>query len=110
MRNKIWIDQQLVVGDNVYYVQLSADLDYSHEEDPECTRVEITQVEVALVDGDTLPTECDGATLERVIVTDHPVLTEAIDQLVWNEIQTHTEDNYQDLMRDLRDARDDHYL
>lgn len=110
MSYSIEIDQELKVGDKVYYVQVSADLEYSCEEDPEPTGVEVTNAEIAPLEGDPLKLGYEGRTIEKVIVEGHPEITEAIDNLLWEKIQTHTEDNYQDLKRDFRDARDDHYL
>lgn len=110
MPYEIEIDQELVVGDKVYYVTLYADLEYSSEEDPECTGVEIVKAEIAPLEGDNLPVEYEDGSIEKVIVTGHPELTKAIDSLLWNEIQRHTEDNYRDIMRDLQDARDDYDL
>ena len=39
MSYSIQIDEEIKIGDRVYYVFLEADLEYSHEEDPECTGV-----------------------------------------------------------------------
>lgn len=110
MSYSIGIDREIAVGDKVYYVGIDADIDYSNEEDPEPCEVLITKAEVAPLEGDNLPLAYEGRAIEKVIVEGHPELTEAIDQALWDEIQSHTEDNYGDLMRDLRDARDDHYL
>ena len=110
MSYSVEIDQELAVGDKVYYVQVSADLDYSHDEDPEPTGVEITKAEVAPLEGDPLKLGYEGRAIEKLIVEGLPELTEAIDNLLWEKIRTHTEDNYQDLARDLRDAHDDRYL
>lgn len=110
MSYSIGIDRELSVGDKVYYVGLDAEIDYSHSEDPEPTEVEITKAEVAPLDGDPLPIGYEGRAIEKLIVEGHPELTEAIDQALWDEIQTHTEDYFRDIQRDLEDARDDHYL
>lgn len=110
MSYSIGIDREIAVGDKVYYVGIDADIDYTNEEDPEPREVLITKAEVAPLEGDNLPLAYEGRSIEKVIVEGHPELTEAIDQALWDEIQSHTEDNYGDLMRDLRDARDDHYL
>lgn len=99
------IDQELKVGDNVYYVQVCAKLEYSYEEDPECTGVEVTRAEIAPLEGDPLPIGYEGIAIEKIIVQGHPALTEAIDNLLWDEIQTNTEDNYQDLGRDLEEDK-----
>ena len=98
------IDQELKVGDKVYYVQVSAKLEYSCEEDPECTGVEVTKAEIAPLEGDSLPIGYEGIAIEKIIVEGHPELTEAIDKLLWDEIQTNTEDNYRDLGYNLREA------
>ena len=115
MSYPITIDQEVRIGDKVYSVFIEADLEYSNEEDPEPTGVEVTKAEIAplegdLLEGDLLPLSYEGWGIEKVIVTGHPELTEAIDGILWDKIQSHTEDNYQDLMRDLRDAADDHWL
>ncbi len=107
MSYSIQIDEEIAIGDKVYHVSLDVDLEYSYPEDPEATGVEITKAVVGLVEGELLPLTYEGRRLEKVIVTDHPEATEAIDTLLWEKIQTHTEDNYQDLIRDLsEDTRD----
>ena len=59
------------------------------------------------MEGELLPLTYEGRRLEKVIVTDHPEATEAIDGILWDAIQTYTEDNYRDLIRDLgEDERD----
>lgn len=110
MSYPIGIDRELSVGDKVYYVGLDAKIDYSCSEDPEPTEVEIVKAEVAPLEGDPLPISYEGRAIEKLIVEGHPELTEAIDQALWDEIQTHTEDYFRDIQRDLEDARDDHYL
>lgn len=110
MSYSIGIDREILVGDKVYYVGLDAEIDYTNEEDPEPCEVQITKAEIAPLEGEDLPLAYEGRSIEKVVVEGHPELTEAIDQALWDEIQKHTEDNYQDLIRDLRDARDDHYL
>ena len=75
------IDQELAVGDKVYYIQVSAKLDYSYEEDPECTGVEVTRAEIAPLEGDPLPIGYEGIAIEKIIVEGHPELTEAIDRV-----------------------------
>lgn len=106
----ITIDEDVRIGDWVYSVFIEADLDYSYVEDPEPTGVEVKKAEIVLLEGDSLPLGYEGRTIERVIVKGHPELTEAIDKILWDKIQTHTEDNYQDLIRDLRDAADERDL
>lgn len=106
----IEIEKEITIGETTYSVFLQADLDYSHEEDPECTGVEVTKAEIAPLEGDPLPLGYEGRTIEKVIVEGHPELTEAIDGILWDAIQMHSEDNYQDLMRDLRDAYDERDL
>ena len=110
MAYEIEIDQEITIGDKTYSVFIEADIDYTNEEDPEPCEVIITEAEIALLDGDPMPLKYEGRAIEKVIVEGHPELTEAIDKALWDEIQTHTEDNYRDIMRDLQDARDDHYL
>lgn len=109
----IEIDKEISVGDKTYSVFLEADLEYHHEEDPEPKEVEITKAEIAEIrDEETLPLPIgySGRAIEKVIVEGNLALTEAIDNLLWDEIQTHTEDNYRDIMRDLRDAYDERDL
>ena len=106
----IEIDKEIAVGDKVFSVFLEANITYSCSEDPEPTEVEITKAEIAPLDGDLLPVGYEGRVIEKLIVEGLPELTEAIDQVLWDEIQTHTEDYYRDIQRDLQDARDDHYL
>jgi len=101
MSYSIKIDEEIAIGDKVYHVFLEADLEYSYEEDPECTGVEITKAEIAPLDGEPLHLVYMVQRLEKVTAYDHPELDEAIDTLLWDRIQTHTEDNYQDLIRDL---------
>lgn len=103
----IGIDREISVGDKVYYVTIDADVEFRDWECPEPSEVEITKAEVAPLDGDPLPLAYEGRAIEKLIVEGHPELTEAIDNLLWDEIQKHTEDNYRDIMRDLQDARDD---
>jgi hypothetical protein len=110
MSYSIEIDKEIRIGDKVYSVFLEADLEYSHEEDPECTGVEVTKAEIALLEGDPLPLGYEGRAIEKVIVEGHPELTEAIDKILWDAIQMYSEDNYQDLIRDLRDAYDERDL
>jgi len=107
MSYSVEINEDIRVGDWVYSIFLQADLEYSNEEDPEATGVEITKAEIVLLEGDSLPIRYEGRRIEKVIVEGQPELTEAIDSLLWEKIQTHTEDNYQDLIRDLgEDERD----
>jgi hypothetical protein len=110
MSYSIGIDREISVGDKVYYVGIDADIDYTNEEDPEPCEVLITKAEVAPLEGDNLPLAYEGRAIEKIIVEGLPELTEAIDNLLWEKIATHTEDNCSDIARDLRDARDDHYL
>ena len=110
MSYSIEIEKEITIGETTYSVFLQADLDYSHEEDPECTGVEVTKAEIAPLEGDPLPLGCEGRTIEKVIVEGRPELTEAIDGILWDAIQMHSEDNYQDLIRDLRDAYDERDL
>ena len=110
MSYSIEIDKEIRIEDKVYSVFLEADLEYSNEEDPEPTGVEVTKAEIALLEGDPLPLGYEGRTIEKVIVEGHPELTEAIDGILWDAIQMYSEDNYQDLIRDLRDAYDERDL
>ena len=106
----IEIDREISVGDKVYYALVQAEVEYHHQEDPEPRCVEINNAEISPLDGDLLPLAYEGRAIEKVIVTGHPELTEAIDQALWDKIQRHTEDNYRDIMRDLRDAYDERDL
>ena len=105
----ITLDKEIPVGDKVYYALVQADVEFRDSEDPEPCGLEISNAEISLEE-DLLPLAYKGRSIEKVIVTGLPELTEAIDKLLWEKIQTFTEDNYQDLKRDFRDARDDHYL
>jgi hypothetical protein len=110
MSYSIGIDREITVGDKVYYVTIDADVEFRDWECPEPSEVEITKAEVAPLDGDPLPIEYSGRAIEKVIVTGLPELTEAIDQALWEEIERYDCDNAYEIQRDLRDARDDHYL
>lgn len=110
MAHEIEIDQEITEGGITYSVWIEAELDFRHAEDPECCGVIITQAEVAPLEGEPLKLNYEGRQLEKLIVKGYPTLTETIDGLLWSEIQTYTEDNYRDLMRDLEDAKYDHDL
>ena len=110
MSYQVWLDQEITECGVTYSVQLDAELDFRHAEDPECCGVTIIKAEVAPIDGKPLKVNYEGRQIEKLIVRDYATLTETIDGLLWAEIQSYTEDNYRDLMRDLQDARDDHYL
>ena len=107
MSYSIGFDKEITIDNKTYSVFIEADLDYSCPEDPEPTGVEVTRAEIAPLDGDPLPLVYEGRVLEKVIVTGNPELTEAIDTLLWDQIQIHTEDNYQDLIRDLSEDESD---
>ena len=110
MSYPIQVDKEISVGDKIYSVFLEAELEYHHDEDPEPKEVEITRAEIAEIrDEEAFPLTIgySGRAIEKVVVEGLPELTEAIDQALWDEIQTHTEDNYRDIMRDLRDAADE---
>ena len=106
----ITIDREISVGDKVYYALVQADVEFHNSEDPEPCGVEINNAEISPLEGDLLPLVYEGRGIEKVIVTGHPELTEAIDKILWDAIQMHSEDNYQDLIRDLRDAYDERDL
>jgi hypothetical protein len=110
MSNLITLDKEISVGDKVYYALVQADVEFRDSEDLEPCGVEINNAEISLLDGDLLPLAYEGRRIEKVIATGLPELTEAIDTALWDEIQSYTEDNYQDLMRDLRDAADERDL
>jgi hypothetical protein len=110
MSYSISIDKEIPIGDKLFYALVEADVWFRDSEDPEPYRLEVTKAEVAPLDGENLPLDYEGRTLEKIVVTGLPELTEAIDKALWDEIQTYTEDNYQDLIRDLRDACDERDL
>lgn len=110
MSYSIEIDKEFSIGDQLFYAFVEADVSFRCEEDPEPCGLEITKAEVAPLDGENMPLDYEGRTIEKVIVTGHPELTEAIDQALWDEIQTYTEDNLCDIARDMRDARDERDL
>lgn len=101
MAHEIEIDQEITEGGITYSVWIEAALEFCYAEDPECCGVEITQAEVSPLDGKPLKLNYEGRQLEKLIVKGYPTLTETIDGLLWSEIQTYTEDNYRDLMRDI---------
>ena len=107
MSHLITIDQEISVGDKVYYALVQADVEFRDSEDPEPCGVEINNAEISPLEGDMLPLSYEGRRIEKVIVTGLPELTEAIDKALWDEIQTYTEDNYQDLIRDLGEDESD---
>jgi hypothetical protein len=98
----ITLDKEISVGDKVYYALVQADVEFRDSE--------INNAEISPLDGELLPLAYEGRRIEKIVVTGLPELTEAIDKALWDEIQTYTEDNYQDLMRDLRDACDERDL
>jgi hypothetical protein len=106
----ITLDKEISVGDKVYYALVQADVEFRDSEDPEPCGAEINNAEISPLDGELLPLAYEGRRIEKIVVTGLPELTEAIDKALWDEIQTYTEDNYQDLMRDLRDACDERDL
>ncbi len=110
MNYKVWLDQEITEAGITYSVQVDAELEFRNEEDPECCGVTIIKADVAPIDGKPLKVNYEGRQIEKLIVRDYPTLTETIDGLLWAEIQSYTEDNYWELVRDLQDARDDHYL
>jgi hypothetical protein len=110
MSNLITLDKEISVGDKVYYALVQADVEFHNSEDPEPCGVEINNAEISPMDGDLLPLAYEGRRIEKIVVTGLPELTEAIDSALWDEIKTYTEDNYQDLIRDLRDACDERDL
>jgi hypothetical protein len=110
MSNLITLDKEISVGDKVYYALVQADVEFRNSEDPEPCGVEINNAEISPLDGELLPLAYEGRRIEKIVVTGLPELTEAIDKALWDEIQTYAEDNYQDLIRDLRDACDERDL
>lgn len=114
MSYEIWIDKEITIGETTYSVYVEADLEYSNSNDPEPSGLEITKaVVVPLDDGNNppeLPLEYEGLRLEKIVVAGNPALTEAIDTALWEAVRRHTEDNYGDITRDLREERYDHCL
>ena len=110
MSYSISIEKEIPIGDKVFYAFVEADVSFRDSEDPEPCGLEITDASVAPLDGENMPLEYAGRKLEKVIVTGHPELTEAIDQALWDEVQRFTEDNLADLARDMRDAYDERDL
>ena len=110
MSHKVWLDQEVTEGGITYSIQLEAELEFRNEEDPECCHVEITKAEVSPLDGEPMPLEYEGRRIEKVIVTGHPELTEAIDTALWDEVSRFAEDNLADLARDMRYERDERDL
>lgn len=101
MSYSIEIDQEIPIGDKVFYAFVEADVYFTNEEDPEPSGLEITKAEIQTEEGTKLPVEYEGRRIEKVVVTGHPELTEAIDKALWEEVQRFTEDNLADLSRDL---------
>ena len=99
--NLIEIDKEITIGNTTYRAFVQAEVEFRNQEDPEPCGVEINNVEISPLEGDLLPLAYEGRRIEKVIVTGLPELTEAIDKALWDAIQTYTEDNYQDLIRDL---------
>ena len=106
----ITLDKEISVGDKVYYALVQADVEFHDSEDPEPCGVEINNAEISPLDGDLLPLAYEGRRIEKVIVTGHPDLTEAIDQALWEEIERYDSDNAYEIQRDLRDAYDERDL
>lgn len=110
MSYQVEIDKEFSIGNQQFYAFVEADVWFRDSEDPEPYRMEITKAEVAPIDGENLPLDYEGRTLEKVIVTGYPELTEAIDQALWDEVSKFTEDNFADLIRDMRYEKDERDL
>ena len=110
MSYSISIEKEIPIGDKVFYAFVEADLEFRDSEDPEPCGLEITKAEVSPLDGEPMPLEYEGRRIEKVIVTGHPELTEAIDTALWDEVSRFTEDNLADLARDMRYERDERDL
>ena len=106
----ITLDKEISVGDKVYYALVQADVEFRDSEDPEPCGVEINNAEISPLDGDLLPLDYEGRRIEKVIVTGHPELTEAIDAALWDEVSRFAADNYHDIVRDMRDEADEREL
>ena len=110
MSYSIEIDKEFSIGGQQFYALVQADVEFRDSEDPEPCGLEITKAEIAPLDGEPVPVEYEGRRIEKVIVTGHPELTEAIDQALWDEVSKFTEDNLCDISRDMRDAEDERDL
>jgi hypothetical protein len=110
MSHSISIDKEIPIGDKVFYAFVEADLEFRDSEDPEPCGLEITKAEVSPLDGENMPLEYEGRTIEKVVVTGHSELTEAIDNALWDEVSRFTEDNLSDIARDIRDAYEERDL
>ena len=106
----ITIDKEIPVGDKVYYALVQAEVEFRDSEDPEPCGVEINNAEISPLDGDLLPLAYEGRRIEKVIVTGHPELTQAIDDALWEEIRSYGEDYCYEISRDLREAYDERDL
>ncbi len=106
----IEIDKEIPICNTLFYALIEADVSFRDSEDPEPCGLEITKAEIQTEEGMDMPVEYEGRRIEKVIVTGHPELTEAIDQAIWDEVQRFTEDNLADLARDMRDAYDERDL
>ena len=110
MAYEIEMDEEITCGGITYSIWIEAELDFRNEEDPECCGVEINDAQVAPLEGEPLKLGYEGRQIESIVIRNYPDLTKAIDDLLWSEIQTYTEDNYRDLMRDLGEAKYDYDL
>lgn len=110
MSYSISIEKEIPIGDKAFYAFVEADVSFRDSEDPEPCGLEVTKAEIQTEEGIDLPVEYQGRQIEKVIVTGHPELTEAIDQALWDEVSRFTEDNLADLARDMRDTYDERDL
>ena len=106
----ITIDKERPVGDKVYYALVQAEVEFRDSEDPEPCGVEINNAEISPLDGELLPLAYEGRAIEKVIVTGHPELTQAIDDALWEEIRSYGEDYCYEISRDLAEACDERDL
>jgi hypothetical protein len=110
MSYSILIEKEIPISDKLFYALVEADVSFRDSEDPEPCGLEITKADVAPLDGEPMPLEYEGRRIEKVIVTGHPELTEAIDQALWDEVSKFAADNFCDIARDMRDEADERDL
>ena len=110
MSYSIEIDKEIPICNTLFYALIEADVSFRDSEDPEPCGLEITKAEIQTEEGIDLPVDYEGRRIEKVIVAGHPELTEAIDTALWDEVSRFAADNYQDIVRDMRDEADERDL
>jgi hypothetical protein len=97
---KVGIDEEVKVGNDIYYCTINLDVDFDSE--AEASSVEVVDCKIeGPNDGQMQSWTTEGRRIEKVIVHGEPDLTEAIDKAIWKEIQLFAEDNYSDIARDV---------